>query len=41
MYSPIIRIIIYFERIIIDIIVYGRKRKTYIIFRRKINNIIS
>ena len=36
MHSPIIRVIIYFERIIIDIIIYGRKRKMYIIFGRKI-----
>ena len=40
MHSPIIRIIICFERIIIGIIVYGRKRKTCIIFGRKINNIV-
>ena len=32
---PIICVIIYFRRIIIDIIVYGRKRKTCIIFERK------
>jgi len=36
MHSLIIQVIIYFGRIIIDIIIYGRKRKMYIIFGRKI-----
>ena len=31
----------FFWRIIIDIIVFGRKRKTCIIFRRKINGIVA
>jgi len=35
MHSLIIQVIIYFGRIIIDIIIYGRKKR-YIIFGRKI-----
>ena len=38
---PIIHIIFSFGRIIIDIIVYGRKRKTCIIIRRKINDNVA
>ena len=37
----IIHVIFSFGMIIIDIIVYGRKRKTCIIFGRKINDIIA
>ena len=40
-HSSIIRVIIYFGRIIIDIIIFDRKRKMCIIFGRKINNIIA
>jgi hypothetical protein len=36
MHSLIIQVIIYFGRIIIDIIVYEKKRKMYIIFGKKI-----
>ena len=38
---PIIHVIFSFRSIIIDIIVYGRKIKTCIIFERKINNITA
>ena len=41
MYSAIIRVIIYFRIIIIDIIVYGRKRKICIIFGRKLNDTVA
>ena len=41
MHSPMIRPIICFGMIIINIIFYARKRKTCIIFGRKINNIVA
>jgi len=40
MHLPIIHVIICFGRIRIGIIIYGRKRKIYIIFEREINDIV-